>query len=94
MTKLARYVMDNLPQPNRPTAALSVANLGIASNFGNFDRNSLDDDKGAAKLDHQFRPSVQSFFRYAQRRQNIAAPALIPGPAGGNNHKPNEMLRS
>jgi hypothetical protein len=85
MTKLARYVMDNLPQPNRPTGAIAVGNLGIASNFGNFDRNVLDDDKGAVKLDHQFRSTIQSFFRYAQRRQNILAPALIPGPAGGNN---------
>lgn len=85
MTRLARYVMDNLPQPNRPAPAVAVNNLGIANNFGNFDRNVLDDDKGAAKLDHQFRSSVQSFFRYAQRRQNIFAPALITGPAGGNN---------
>jgi len=85
MTKLARYVMDNLPMPNRPTAAVSAANLGIAANFGNFDRNVLDDDKGAVKLDHQFSPTVQSFFRYAHRRQNIMAPSLIPGPAGGNN---------
>lgn len=85
MTRLARFVMDNLPQPNRPAAAAAINNLGIASNFGNFDRNVLDDDKGAAKLDHQFSSSVQSFFRYAQRRQNIFAPALITGPAGGNN---------
>lgn len=85
MTRLARYVMDNLPQPNRPAPAVAVNNLGIASNFGNFDRNVLDDDKGAIKLDHQFHSSLQSFFRYAQRRQNIFAPALIAGPAGGNN---------
>ncbi|MFN0101487.1 MAG: carboxypeptidase regulatory-like domain-containing protein [Bryobacteraceae bacterium] len=85
MTRLARFTMDTLPQPNRPAPALAVGNLGIANNFGNFDRNALDDDKGAVKLDHQFRSSVQSFFRYAQRRQNIVAPALIPGAAGGNN---------
>lgn len=85
MTKLARYVMDNLPQPNRPAPAVGVGNLGIANNFGNFDRNELDDDKGAVKLDHVFRSNLQSFFRYAQRRQNIFAPALITGPAGGNN---------
>jgi len=85
MTTLARFVMDTLPQPNRPAPGIAVGNLGIANNFGNFDRNALDDDKGAVKLDHQFAPSVQSFFRYAQRRQNIVAPALIPGAAGGNN---------
>ena len=85
MTRLARYVMDNLPLPNRPAPAIAVNNLGIANNFGNFDRNVLDDDKGAAKLDHAFSSRLQSFFRYAQRRQNIFAPALITGPAGGNN---------
>jgi outer membrane receptor protein involved in Fe transport len=85
MTRLARYVMDNLPQPNRSAPAIAVNNLGIANNFGNFDRNQLDEDKGAAKLDRQFSPNMQAFFRYTQRRQNIFAPALIPGPAGGNN---------
>jgi len=85
MTRVARYVMDNLPAANRPAAAAAVGNLGIANNFGNFDRNALDDDKGAVKVDHQFASSLQSFFRYSQRRQNIAAPGLIPGPAGGNN---------
>ena len=85
MTRLARYVMDNLPTANRPAPAIAANNLGIANNFGNFDRNALDDDKGAIKVDHQISPSLSSFFRYTQRRQNIAAPALIPGPAGGNN---------
>lgn len=85
MTRLARYVMDNLPLANRTAPAIAVGNLGIANNFGNFDRNALDDDKGAAKLDHSFRSTLQSFFRYAQRRQNIFAPAVITGPAGGNN---------
>jgi hypothetical protein len=85
MTRLARYVMDNLPQPNRATGAAAANNLGIANNFGNFDRNELDEDKGAVKVDHQFSSTVQSFFRYTQRRQNIFGPALITGPAGGNN---------
>lgn len=85
MTRLARYVMDNLPQANRPAPAIAVGNLGIANNFGNFDRNELDEDKGAIKVDHLFTPKLQSFWRYAQRRQNIFGPALIPGPAGGNN---------
>ena len=85
MTKLARFVMDNLPQPNRPAPAVAVGNLGIASNFGGFDRNALDDDKGAIKVDHQVSGTLASFFRYSQRRQNIFAPALLTGPAGGNN---------
>jgi hypothetical protein len=85
MTRLARYMMDNLPQPNRPAPAVSVGNLGIANNFGNFDRNEIDDDKGALKVDHLMTSKLQSFFRYSQRRQNMFAPALIPGPAGGNN---------
>ena len=85
MTRLARFVMDNLPQANRPAPAVAVNNLGIANNFGNFDINQLDEDKGAVKIDHQISQKWQSFFRYAQRRQNIFGPALIPGPAGGNN---------
>ena len=60
-------------------------NLGIASNYGNFDVNSLDDDKGAVRVDHQVSERLQSFFRYTQRRQNIFAPAVIAGSAGGNN---------
>lgn len=85
MTRLARYMLDNLPQPNRPAPAISISNLGIANNYGNFDRNELDDDKGALKIDHTFSERWQSFFRYAHRRQNIFAPAVISGPAGGNN---------
>lgn len=85
MTRLARYMMDNLPQPNRPAPAIAVGNLGIANNYGNFDVNTLDDDKGAIKVDHQITGKLQSFFRYTQRRQNIFAPAVIAGPAGGNN---------
>ena len=85
MTRLARYMMDNLPQPNRPAPAIAVNNLGIANNFGNFDVNTLDDDKGAVRVDHQFADKLQSFFRFTQRRQNIFAPAVISGPAGGNN---------
>lgn len=84
MTRMARYVMDNLPQANRTIAGGAVNNLGIANNFGNFDRNELNDDKGAVKLDHQFAQGVQSFFRYAQRGQTIFAPGLIAGLAGGN----------
>ena len=41
MTRLARYVMDNLPQPNRTAPAMSVSNLGIASNYGNFESTRL-----------------------------------------------------
>lgn len=85
MTRLARYVMDNLPQPNRTIAGPAVNNLGIANNFGNFDINQLDENKGAIKVDHQFSSRLQSFFRYTQRHQNIFGPALISGPAGGNN---------
>jgi hypothetical protein len=84
MTRLARYVMDNLPQPNRPTAAPAFNNLGIATNFGNFQVNELNDDKGALKFDHLFSQKLQSFFRYTHRKQDIFAPALITGPAGGN----------
>lgn len=85
MTRLARFMMDNLPQPNRTIAGASVTNLGIGSNYGNFDVNKLNDDKGAIKLDHQITQKLSSFFRYTHRQQNIFAPALIAGVAGGNN---------
>jgi outer membrane receptor protein involved in Fe transport len=85
MTRLARYMMDNLPQPNRPAPATAFNNLGIANNYGNFDVNRLDENKGAIRVDHQFSSKVQSFFRYAHRGQYIFAPAVISGPAGGNN---------
>lgn len=85
MTKVARYMMDNLPQPNRTAPAIAVNNLGIANNFGNFDVNRLDENKGAIKVDHQISSKWSSFFRYTQRHQNIFAPAVITGPAGGNN---------
>jgi len=85
MTKLARFVMDNLPQANRTAPGIAVNNLGIANNFGNFDVNRLDENKGAIKVDHQYTQKLLGFFRYAQRAQQIFGPALIPGPAGGNN---------
>lgn len=85
MTRLARYMMDNLPQPNRTAPAIAVNNLGIANNYGNADVNRLDENKGAIKVDHQFSSKLMSFFRYSQRGQSIFAPAVIQGPAGGNN---------
>ena len=85
MTKLARFVMDSLPQANRAAPAIAVGNLGIANNFGNFDVNKLDENKGAIKVDHQISQKLLSFFRYSQRSQQIFAPAVITGPAGGNN---------
>jgi hypothetical protein len=85
MTKLARYMMDNLPQANRAAPAIAVNNLGIANNYGNFDVNQLDENKGALKVDHQVSQKLLSFFRYSQRAQKIFGPALIAGPAGGNN---------
>ncbi len=81
MTAFARRVLAELPQPNRAGGGA----LGIAQNFGNFDLNELTDDKGAIKIDHQFSSNVNSFFRFAQRRQTIFAPGLITGFAGGNN---------
>jgi hypothetical protein len=81
MTSFARRVMAELPQGNRPGAGP----LGISQNFGIFDLNQLDEDKGALKIDHQASQNVSTFFRYTQRRQNIFAPGLITGFAGGNN---------
>jgi hypothetical protein len=81
MTRFARRVMSELPQANRAGGGA----LGIGTNFGGFDSNRLTDDKGAIKVDHQLSSNLTSFFRFAQRRQNIVAPGLITGFAGGNN---------
>lgn len=81
MTAFARKVLAELPQPNRAGAGA----LGISSNYGGFDTNRLDDDKGAAKIDHRFSDSVSTFFRYTHRGQTIFAPGLITGFSGGNN---------
>lgn len=81
MTAFARRVLAELPQGNRPGAGP----LGITNNFGGFDLNKLDEDKGALKIDHKFSDKLNSFFRYAQRKQNIFAPGLITGFSGGNN---------
>ena len=80
MTKFARQVLAALPAPNRAGGGV----LGVASNFGGEVPNRLDEDKGAIKVDHKINERVQSFFRYAQRRQNIIQPGLISGFSGGN----------
>jgi hypothetical protein len=81
MTPLARRVLAELPQPNR----VGAGPLGITNNFGGFDLNQLNEDKGAAKLDHRFSNTLTTFFRYAHRKQDIFAPGLITGFSGGNN---------
>lgn len=81
MTPFARRVLAELPRPNQTGGGA----LGIANNFGTFDLNQIDDDKGAAKIDHRFSDPLQSFFRYSHRRQKMFAPGLIQGFSGGNN---------
>jgi hypothetical protein len=81
MTRFARTVLAELPRPNQAGGGA----LGIANNFGTFDLNQIDDDKGAAKIDHRFTDALQSFFRYSHRRQKMFAPGLIQGFSGGNN---------
>ena len=81
MSRLARRVLAELPQPNRPGAGP----LGITNNFGGFDLNQINEDKGAVKIDHKFSDRLSSFFRYAHRKQDIFAPGLISGFSGGNN---------
>jgi hypothetical protein len=81
MTAFARKVLAELPQPNRAGSGP----LNITNNFGGFDLNQLDEDKGAVKIDHKVTDRLSAFFRYAQRKQNIFAPGLITGFSGGNN---------
>jgi hypothetical protein len=75
MTAFARRVLSELPAPNLPGAANIYAGPVV---------NRLNEDKGAIKVDHSFTNSVQTFFRYAQRRQNIEQPGLLTGFSGGN----------
>lgn len=81
MTRFARRVLDELPLPNRT----GTGALAIGANFGAFDQNRLFDDKGAIKVDHNLSERINTFFRYAHRRQNTFAPGLITGFSGGNN---------
>ncbi len=80
MTAFARRVLRELPASNRAGAGL----LGIANNFGGFQYNNLQDNKGAVKVDHLVTDRINTFFRYAHRRQSIFAPGLITGFSGGN----------
>jgi len=80
MTRFARRVLAELPQANRVGGGL----IGIGTNFGGTSLQRLTDDKGAVKIDHKVSNNLNSFFRYAHRRQNIFAPGLITGFAGGN----------
>jgi hypothetical protein len=74
MTSFAQTVLNNLPAPNR----------AVGTNFGNFARNQLFEDKGALKLDHKFTEKLNGFARYSHRRQTIEQPGLITGFSGGN----------
>ncbi|HBY61028.1 MAG TPA: TonB-dependent receptor [Solibacterales bacterium] len=80
MTRFARRVLNELPQPNSPGGGA----LGIANNYSGYARNQLNEDKGAVKIDHQLKPSVATFFRYTQRRQDIFQPGVVTGFSGGN----------
>ena len=80
MTKFARQVLKDLPAANRPGGGA----IGIATNFGGFALQKLDDNKGAVKVDHKLSGNLDTFFRYAQRKYNLFGPGLITGPSGGN----------
>ncbi|MCU0246609.1 MAG: TonB-dependent receptor [Bryobacter sp.] len=75
MTAFARRVLNEIPAPNLP---------GAPNIYAGAVRNKLDEDKGAVKIDHRLTDSLSTFFRYAQRRQNIEQPGLITGFSGGN----------
>jgi hypothetical protein len=80
MTAFARRVLAELPQSNRAGGGA----LGIATNFGGVSLQRLTDDKGAIKIDHKLSERINTFFRYAHRKNDIFAPGLITGFAGGN----------
>lgn len=80
MTRFARTVLNNLPEPNRPGAGA----FGVANNYGGFARNRLFEDKGDLRIDHAFSSRLNGFARYSHRRQTIQQPGLITGFSGGN----------
>ena len=80
MTRFARRVLAELPQSNRAGGGA----LGIGTNFIGTSLQRLTDDKGAVKIDHKVSNNVNTFFRYAHRQNDIFAPGLITGFAGGN----------
>lgn len=73
-TAFADRVFRELPLPNVPGTSL----------FAGVNVNILNEDKGAAKVDHKINDRLQMFARYTQRRQNIQQPGVIQGFAGGN----------
>ncbi|MDE1175764.1 MAG: TonB-dependent receptor [Edaphobacter sp.] len=76
-TLLARNVITALPTP---TAS------GLSNNYTITPRGIINDDKGDARVDHNFSQNLSVFGRYSQHAGYIFDPPSIPGPAGGNSN--------
>ncbi len=66
-------------------AALPAPNIaGFASNFASLPADTINDDKGDVRVDHNFNEKTTVFGRYSEHSGHILSPGNIPGPAGGN----------
>jgi hypothetical protein len=77
ITPFAKAVMDALPLPNLP---------GPANNYQSLPRNTINDNKGDARVDYFFSDRLTAYMRFSDRVDEIFVPGNIPGPAGGNNN--------
>ncbi len=77
---LAVLILNELPLPNIPGAALT------ANNYQYMGPNTTHDDKGDGRADFFLGPRQTGFFRYSQRAVTYFTAPPIPGPAGGNSN--------
>lgn len=75
MTRFARTVLDNLPQPTSSAAANNYTRLiGFRDNT----------DKFNGKFDYQINSKLSGFTRLGQRKANIFDDPQVPGASGGD----------
>jgi hypothetical protein len=81
ITPFAKAVMAALPSANLPGAGNPVSN-----NYQSLPRNTINDNKGDARVDYFFSDRLTAYMRFSDRIDEIFVPGNIPGPAGGNNN--------
>lgn len=76
MTKLARQVIDLIPQPT---------STALTNNYENLPRNQFFNDKGDVKIDHNFSERTNAFVRISHRKVNNFEAPTLPGPLFSSN---------
>src|SRR5580698_3916387 len=79
VSPFAKTVLAALPQPNVPGNPFS-------NNYASLPPDTINDDKGDIRLDHNFDQKTNAFFRYSEHQTIILSPPNIQGPAGGNSN--------